>query len=195
MTDVLRTQWLAEEANAQMRGWDFSHIEGRCAEAALPWDYAAVIRGYLKPEHRLLDLDTGGGEFLLSLGHPAVRTAATEAWPPNIALCRTKLIPLGIDFRAASGKGPFPFADASFDCVTDRHGDLNAAEIARVLRPGGKFVTQQVGAENDRELVKLLMGETELPYPKQYLSIAEEQFRAVGLHILRAEEAFVPITF
>ena len=35
---------------------------------------------------RLLDMDTGGGEFLLSLGHPFERTAATEGYPPNVEL-------------------------------------------------------------------------------------------------------------
>ncbi len=32
------------------------------------------------------------------------------------------------------------------------------------------FLTQQVGAENDRDLVKLLLGDGELPFPKAYLS-------------------------
>ena len=54
MTDLtpeeLRTAWKNEERRAQIKGWDFSHIEGRCIEEPLPWDYSAVIHTYLKDE-------------------------------------------------------------------------------------------------------------------------------------------------
>ena len=33
----------------------------------MPWNYQNIILDYLKPEMKLLDIDTGGGEFLLSL--------------------------------------------------------------------------------------------------------------------------------
>ena len=119
---------------------------------------------------KLLDIDTGGGEFLLSLGHPFEDTAAMENYPPNVALCRQKLPPLGIDFRPGNGNGPYPFEDGSFDMVIDRHGDFCASEIFRILKPGGLFITQQVGAENDRELVALLCGPTPLPFPASWIS-------------------------
>ena len=44
---------------------------------------------------KLLDFDTGGGEFLLSLGHPCENTAATEGYPPNVELCRETILPFG----------------------------------------------------------------------------------------------------
>ena len=79
----LRRIWQAEEDQAHIHGWDFSHIRGRYDEERdLPWDYPAIVRQHLRPEARLLDYDTGGGEFLLSLGHPYDRTAATEGYPP-----------------------------------------------------------------------------------------------------------------
>ena len=60
-----------EESIAHIHGWDFSHIAGRYTEETdLPWDYQRIIFDYLKPEMKLLDIDTGGGEFLLSLHHP-----------------------------------------------------------------------------------------------------------------------------
>ena len=173
-------RWKAEEEIAHIHGWDFSHIEGRYMEEDdLPWDYREEILRHLKPEMRILDIDTGGGEFLISLNHPYTHTAATENYPPNVDLCREKLLPLGIDFRAADGKGVLPFDDASFDMVINRHGDFNPSEIHRVLKPGGLFITQQVGAENDRELVELLCGKTELPFPEQYLDLTG---KVVGCH-------------
>ena len=189
-------QWKGEEEIAHIHGWDFSHLDGRCVEDTdFPWDYRRVIGEYRKPEMRLLDIDTGGGEFLLSLNHPYQNTAATENYPPNVQLCKETLLPLGIDFRPADGKGKLPFADGSFDMVINRHGDFNPKEIHRVLKNGGLFITQQVGAENDREFVELLCGKTALPFPNQYADKVATAFRGAGFSILRQEECFRPIRF
>ena len=188
--------WKAEEAIAHIHGWDFSHIDGRYTEETdLPWDYRSVIKQYLKPEMKILDMDTGGGEFLLSLGHPHENTAATEGYGPNVALCQETLLPLGIDFKAADGKDKLPFGDGTFDMVINRHGDLGAEEIHRVLKPGGLFITEQVGAENDKELVELLLGYFPMPFPDQYLSITAEKFQKAGFDILEQQECFRPIHF
>ena len=79
--------------------------------------------------------------------------------------------------------------------VINRHGDFNAEEIHRVLKSGGIFITEQVGAENDRELVELLLGKTKLPFPEQYLDIVCKQFHDAGFYILDAQECFRPIKF
>ncbi|MBE6955057.1 MAG: class I SAM-dependent methyltransferase [Ruminococcaceae bacterium] len=194
--EVLLQAWRAEEAVAHIHGWDFSHIDGRYEEETnLPWDYRDAILSVLKPEMKILDIDTGGGEFLLSLHHPYENTAAMENYGPNVQLCRETLLPLGVDFRPGDGDGAFPFGDESFDLVINRHGDLNAREIFRVLKPGGTFITQQVGAENDRELVELLLGPTPLPFPEQYLSLVSDGFSAAGFEIMDARECFSAIRF
>mgnify|MGYP003292533719 FL=1 len=194
-TGDLIASWKAEEQIAHVHGWDFSRVDGRIVEDALPWDYREQILHYLKPEMQILDIDTGGGEFLLSLHHPYKNTSATENYPPNIELCQNTLLPLGIDFRSADGKGNLPFEDERFDLVLNRHGDLNPEEIYRVLKPGGIFITQQVGAENDRELVELLCGHTDLPFPDQHLKIISVQFSQTGFEILDGRECFRPIRF
>ena len=138
--EVLILSWRHEEQIAHIHGWDFSHIQDRYAEEDdLPWDYRQVIETYLTKEARLLDLDTGGGEFLLSLEHPRRQMAATEEYPPNVALCRERLLPLGVDFRPASAMGPLPFPAESFDMALNRHADLCPREISRVLKKGGVF--------------------------------------------------------
>lgn len=189
--------WRSEEEAAHIHGWDFSHIAGRYTEEEdLPWDYRSTVLHYLKPDLKILDVDTGGGEFLLSLGHPCANISATEAYPPNVELCKKTLLPLGIDIRPADGGDVLPFADASFDLVLNRHGDFRAQEIHRVLKPGGLFITEQVGAENDRELVALLLPEAKaLPFPEQYLRIASKKFRDCGFEILEEQECFRPIRF
>lgn len=188
--------WKAEERIARIHGWDFSHIRNRYTEEEdLPWDYRDTVLRYSKPDMRLLDIDTGGGEFLLSLNHPYKNTAATEGYPPNIELCRQTLLPLGIDFRAGDGNAELPFAGSEFDMVINRHGDYIPTEVYRLLKPGGIFITQQVGAENDRELAELLCGKTQMPFPEQYLSIATGKLVDAGFEIAEAEECYRPIRF
>lgn len=190
-TDKWLTLLYEEESIAHIHGWDFSHLDGRYAEQeASVWDYEALIRTRLRPDMRLLDVDTGGGEFLLKLGHPCSLMSVTENYPPNVALCHETLSPRGIDVRQADAAQHLPFPPASFDMVINRHGDLNAAELFRVLRPGGWFITQQVGAENDRELVQLLLGDLPLPFPQQYLSLQRDAFEKAGFEIHEADEAF-----
>lgn len=192
----LRRIWQAEEDQAHIHGWDFSHIRGRYDEERdLPWDYPAIVRQHLRPEARLLDYDTGGGEFLLSLGHPYDRTAATEGYPPNVALCKNTLLPLGIDFKACADPAAIPFPDGSFDLILNRHGDFCPAELYRLLKDGGVFITEQVGGDNDRDLVERVLPGTEKPYPHMNLTEQRAAFEAAGFRILRAEEAYRPILF
>lgn len=192
----LKEQWLQEERIAHIHGWDFSHIQGRFEEGrGIPWNYEAIVRGYLSCEANLLDIDTGGGEFLLSLNHPYEKTSATEGYPPNVNLCKSVLLPLGIDFREAKDVSHMPFGDNSFDIVLNRHGNFDVKELFRILKPGGIFVTQQVGAENDRELVNLLLPDTALPFPEQYLEKAAKKFTDIGFQILQSQEAFPIIKF
>ena len=197
MTELaFKEAWLEEERQAEIRGWDFSHIRDRYREEGdLPWDYRTVVGEHLREEAVLLDYDTGGGEFLLSLRHPYERTAATEGYPPNVALCRERLLPLGIDFRACQDPGAIPFPDESFDIILNRHGSFEAGELFRLLKKGGLFITQQVGGDNDRDLVERVLPGTPKPFPHLYLAGQLRVFRGAGFRILRGEEAYRPIQF
>ncbi len=194
--EELRTIWKREENCALIKGWDFSHIHERYKEEdSLPWNYAGIVRSVLKDEMMLLDYDTGGGEFLLSLQHPYENTAATEGYPPNVALCRERLKPLGIDLRECRDAAHIPFAEESFDMIINRHGDFYPPEIRRLLKPGGLFITQQVGSDNDRELVEMVLPGTGKPFPHATLEEQRAGFMDLGFEILQADEAFCPIAF
>ncbi len=192
----LRKEWEAEEKIAHIHGWDFSHIHDRYEEEEdLPWDYKKIIDEKLSSDMNLLDFDTGGGEFLRSLNHPYKNTAATEGFPPNVELCKKELLPLGIDFKACDDASNIPFADSSFDMIINRHGDFDPKETARLLKKNGLFITEQVGAENERDLVKKVLPDVPTPFPDLTLSIQKKKFKEAGLKIIRAEEAFRPIRF
>ena len=193
----LYEEWKNEEKIAHIQGWDFSHIAGRYIEEDnLPWDFKSVIKSYLTDKMNLLDMDTGGGEFLLRLDHPNSKTSAIEGYKPNVDFCKNKLLPLGIDFKEADGADILPFENNKFDVVTNRHGDYNVFEIKRILKTDGIFLTQQVGAENDRDLIRLLQSEIkELTFPEQYLGYRKKELEENGFEILECGEVFQPIKF
>lgn len=193
----LKEEWLKEEKMAHIHGWDFSHIYGRYSEEEnLPWDFRTVINKYLKNNMKLLDMETGGGEFLLSLNHPKHNTSAIEGYQPNVELCKKVLLPLGIDFKEADGDEKLPFENEYFDIITNRHGAYNVTELKRVLKKDGIFITQQVGAENDRELVEILLPKyKDLPYAEHYLNIKQQEISEQGFEILESGETFQPIKF
>lgn len=195
-SNICKQQWLREEAQS-FSGWDFSHLNGRWREEPPPWDYAVLAQAYRRDTMKLLDMETGGGEFLLALGHPPARTAVTEGWPPNVALCRQRLAPLGIRVAEVPDPAvdPLPFAESAFDLVLNRHGSYDAAEIYRVLRPGGIFLTEQVGGENDRSLSQRLISGFHPLYPDFCLGSEVERFIAAGFEILDRRQAKQPTIF
>lgn len=194
--EKLKEIWLKEENMAHIRGWDFSHIHGRYEEGSdLPWDYKKIVEQYLTNDLDILDYDTGGGEFLLSLNHPYNKTSATEGYKPNVDLCREKLLPLGINFKPCDNPSKIPFDDETFDIIINRHGDFDATELYRLLKKDGVFITQQVGGDNDRDLVEMVLPGTKKPYPHSNLKEQRKVFENAGFQIIRAEEAYRPILF
>jgi SAM-dependent methyltransferase len=194
--EELKATWKKEEEVAHIHGWDFSHIHGRYEEENdMPWDYEKIVRQYLNNHSVLLDYDTGGGEFLLSLNHPYNKTSATEGYKPNVDLCREKLLPLGINFKACDNSSKIPFEDETFDIIINRHGDFNAKELYRLLKKDGVFITQQVGCDNDRDLVEMVLPGTENPFPHLNLKEQRKVFEEAEFQIIRAEEAYRPIKF
>lgn len=192
----LQVLWKKEEELAHIQGWDFSHIYGRFEEESdLPWDYEKIVRQYLRKDSNMLDYDTGGGEFLLSLNHPFDKTSATEGFKPNVQLCRDKLLPLGIDFKECSTPSKIPYNNETFDIIINRHGGFDAQELYRLLKKEGIFVTEQVGGENERDLVEMVLPGTEKPFPHLNLKEQKRVFEDAGFHIIRAEEAYRPIRF
>lgn len=194
--DLLIREWKHEQEIAHIHGWDFSHIDGRhFMDEERSWSYPELVAKYRADSKKLLDIDTGGGEMLLSFGHPHENTAATEAYPPNVQLCEETLLPLGIDFREANGEGPLPFADESMDLITNRHGSYCAKEYFRVLKKGGLFITQQVGRYNERELIDLITPGVSGSFTGNDLASAKEEFIRAGFRILEEGESFRPVEF
>ena len=194
---------IAAAEREPFEGWDFSHLAGRLVESPPPFDYLAAVRRRTPCQAAMLDLGTGGGEVLSELAPLPAVTIATEAWGPNVPVAARRLRPLGVRVVFAQGAPEnwetlatpkrdapaLPFRDAAFDLVVDRHESYLAAEVFRVLRPGGWFVTQQCGGTHHADLNDLVG----LPRPRYTawgLAPAEAQLNAVGFEAITGEEAF-----
>lgn len=150
---------VAEAESAPVEGWDFSWLDGRATEERPSWGYQRLLRGRLAQATAALDLYTGGGEVLAGAAPFPPTMAATEGWPPNLALATRLLHPLGVVVVATAGEPPLPFADAAFDLVTGRHPSaVWWEEIARLLRPGGSYFAQHVGVVYLRTLIEHFIG-------------------------------------
>lgn len=142
-----------------MVGWDFGILDGRLTADEPPWDFEAVCRSAWAGASSVLDMGTGGGERLLALCGRAgksrpQRLEATEGWAPNVPVARQALTPVGVrvtEYDSGSGE-PMPFDAQSFDVVMARHESYDEREVARVLRPGGQLLTQQVHGLDAQEL-------------------------------------------
>ncbi|MDQ7909296.1 class I SAM-dependent methyltransferase [Phytohabitans sp. ZYX-F-186] len=184
-----------EGAAAPVEGWDFSWFAGRATEERPPWGYARLMGRRMATAEAGLDVQTGGGEVLAAIPEAPPRLAATESWPPNVAVARRNLAPLGGTVYEVADDADLPFAAESFDLVVSRHPTLTRwDEIARVLRPGGTYLSQQIGNGTMRELTVAMMG----PVPA---GTARDPHRAVaaareaGLTVVNLREAALRAEF
>lgn len=147
---IERLRPFAEKART-FSGWRFG-VETRRLGDPMPWSYEDHVRGFARGMAAVLDMGTGGGERLATMRDalpPLV--VATEGWSVNAPVAHRRLAPLGVDV-VYTAEEVLPFATNAFDLVVNRHSSIDPVEVDRVLRPGGAFVTQQVGRANWKEL-------------------------------------------
>ncbi|HWE68782.1 MAG TPA: methyltransferase domain-containing protein, partial [Acidimicrobiales bacterium] len=121
--------------------------------------------------------------------------AATESWPPNLVLARANLAGLGATVAEVPDDADLPFGDDSFDLVVSRHPTLTRwDEIARVLQPGGSYVSQQVGAGSVRELTDFMMGPQPVNQTRD-LEPAAAAAVAAGLEVFDLRQEALPMAF
>jgi SAM-dependent methyltransferase len=154
---------VVDAESAPHEGWDFSWFEGRATEERPSWGYTTLVVDRLPSALAVLDVQTGGGEVFAevltraSVVPPVL--AATESYPPNLGRARDILTPLGVEVVDAADGGALPFPDDSFDLIISRHPTVTVwEEVARTLKPGGTYLSQQIGAGSNRELTDFLMG-------------------------------------
>jgi hypothetical protein len=173
---------------------------------SLPWDYSALVTAYARRSPDLLDMGTGGGEWLAALSDRPARTVATEAWAPNVRVAAKRLEPLRVEVVQVAAapdnsaqvfgqhEPRLPFREASFRLVVNRHESFVTQDVARILVPGGHFVTQQLGDGLFGDFGALFdraIGEQQ-PFT---LALATAQVEAAGLHVEECRAGRETVTF
>ena len=138
-------------------GWDFSKLK-YITEGATWGFYDEVIRR-CKPSDVLLDVGTGGGENVLKIASSALFMIGIDNSSGMIETAQSNLkkarVPNVRFFKMESGDLTFPHS--FFDIVSSCHAPFTAAEVARVIKKDGIFLTQQV-SEHDKLNLKEAFG-------------------------------------
>jgi SAM-dependent methyltransferase len=176
-------------AGASLTGWEFAWLDGLAVAAEPSWSYPEIARPLVRPAGSLLDLDTGGGELLAELAPLPPYTVAVESWARNTPIARERLAPFGVEVLTE-----LPSGEDEFDVVLSRHGRLPAADVARLLKPGGVLLTQQVGSDDLAELNDALGAPP--PHPRRWdAEVAAAALTEAGLRVTDVREEHPGLAF
>lgn len=180
-------QWKNQEKR-QFSGWNFSYFKNKMIEEKPPWNYNTMAKKLVKKSKSMLDMGTGGGELFSMFSPFPKHTVATEGYRPNLILAKKRLGALGvkvIDFSNSTAR-KMPFDDEEFDLVLNRHDAFYSREVFRILSDEGVFLTQQVGRDNLRDLVKKF--DTTSKYRNASFTAVKKELTEAGFTIKNARD-------
>jgi len=112
------------------------------------WKAFAVSIARIRPGERVLDVASGSGDLARAFAARGAEVWMSDINGPMLARGRDRMLDAGRKAAAVRCDAErLPFADAYFDCVSVGFGlrnmtrkDAALAEMARVLRPGGRLL-------------------------------------------------------
>jgi len=182
---VFRTSYTEREPSdlvgrvAPRRGWDFSRMSA--TRAAVPWEYPDVVRRYLRPDSRVLDIGTGGGEQLIALASCFDRGIGVDIDPEMVQVASTGAEAVA-NLRFQVSTEGLEAVDGLFDVILDRHAPVDLRAVRAHLTGRGHVVTQQVG-ERNTSTIRAALG-LSTPVPPDLAG----QARRAGLEVVEAGE-------
>lgn len=194
-------QLIADDVG-DLDGWDFSRV--RVVEDPPPWQYNEVVRQHLQPHSVVLDLGTGGGEAFLEFAPHIFHGYGIEQNEERLRVAarnQRKARVESVRF-AAMNVDRLGFRDNSFDLILARYAGFSVAEVLRLLRPGGVFITQQMGDRDTQNIFDAFDWGSYGNYWRDqyalqgvyYKPIVEsaKEFEAAGCTVLRYDEYDLP---
>jgi ubiquinone/menaquinone biosynthesis C-methylase UbiE len=162
LTDLLVSNY---ELGGSFYNWGFKMLGGRKHEE---FRQRIVELAALRGDERLLDAGCGTGLTALRIAalYPDCQVHGIDLSPKMVEVARKDAVKrdLAVDLRSGSVTD-LPYPDSTFDVVLTNimchHLDLAekrqaVAEIARVLKPGGRYVSAEFGTLNPNALQRRL---------------------------------------
>ncbi len=123
-----------------------------------PWLERGVRERWFRPRTRVLDVGCGAGTNSLFLARSGFRVSGVDLAPAAIEAARRRAgrAGLAVDFRSGDALR-LPYPDRTFGGAVDvgcyhtipiRLRPAYSREIARVVRPGGRYLVSWIGRES-----------------------------------------------
>jgi hypothetical protein len=132
--------------------WGAGLLPERLSAEGPSWSYTAMARSILSNAQSALDMGTGEGGVLRKLGTVAQTDGCVREWWPTVPAAQERLKPLGVHLVVTLGS-----ADNVGGPDLQRRRPGLPFEIFRIIKPGGRFLTQQVGSD-EAASVRTLLG-------------------------------------
>ena len=166
------------------------HAGGEDLERLVAW-------GRRRGAPRVLDVATGGGHTALAFAGFTPAVVAVDLTPPMLGAARGFIRGKGmanVSFLASDVEA-LPFQNASFGVVTCRTAAHHfpailpaLREIARVLKPGGSLLLQDILGHDDRELAAFILEVEKRRDPSHVRSLPQREWvaflKAVGMTVI-----------
>ena len=198
---------LVEAGRTPMRGWEYDY-GGRIRLEPPPWDFPGRMLERCRAAASLLDMGTGGGEWLSRLPYRPPLTVATEGWAPNLEIARGAWSPWASAWsrwrarrttiaragRAmAAGRCRSPMAPSTWSATAT--SPICHRRSGGCWRPAAVF-TQQVAGDFNREFYALLGEPAPTPEaPHWNLGFARAQLEAAELPPVAGGEGWEVLHF
>ena len=165
--------------------WNWDSPSGR-ARAARRAELLAGHAG-LAPGVRALELGCGTGVFLEKVAVHGAQITGIDLSADLLARCATRMSGVAGITLVRGNAQRMPFPDGAFDAVYGssilHHLDLDAAlaEVARVLRPGGRMAFAEPNLLNPQVVVMFKLGLT-----KAYFGVSPDEMAFTRFHAARS---------
>jgi len=138
-------------------GWDFGRLKKKVS--GVRWNFYEEVLKKCDKNTVLLDIGMGGGEKVLELADKVKLLVGIDHAEGMVKTARKNLTKSGRKnvyfYQMEARKVGFP--DGFFDVIACRQSNFFPKEVYRLLKPGGWFLTQQVG-EDDKENITKCFG-------------------------------------